>query len=97
MRNSEEQTQMVAKVPKLAQLRQPHRTCKCGACEPPRPKLPEGMRRLKVYSRWKANGNGQEPVILLQGEWLRKAGFEYGDEVLVTVTNKQLIVNFETE
>ncbi|RYE25517.1 MAG: type I addiction module toxin, SymE family [Sphingobacteriales bacterium] len=34
---------------------------------------------------------------MLQGEWLRKAGFEYRDEVLVTVTNKQLIVNFEAE
>ncbi|MES2653130.1 MAG: SymE family type I addiction module toxin [Bacteroidota bacterium] len=87
----------MAKVPKTAQLRQPHRTCRCGACEPPKPKLPEGTRRLKVCYRWKANGNGQEPVILLQGEWLRKAGFEHGDEVIVTVTTKQLIVKFEKE
>ena len=97
MQTEKETILAMAKVPKLAQLRQPNRTCKCGACEPPKPKLPEGMRRLKVCYRWKANGNGQEPVILLQGEWLRKAGFEYGDEVLVTVNQKQLIVNFEKE
>jgi hypothetical protein len=34
---------------------------------------------------------------MLQGEWIRKAGFEYGDEMLVTVNQKQLIVNFGTE
>ena len=97
MQTEKETIPTMAKMPELAQLRQPHRTCKCGACEPPKPKLPEGMRRLKVYNRWKANGNGQEPVILLQGEWLRKVGFEYGDEILVTVNQKHLVVNFEAE
>lgn len=86
----------MAKMPELTQLRQPHRICKCGACEPPKPKLPEGTRRLKVCYKYSSGGT-QVPAIMLQGEWLRKAGFEYGDEVLVTVNNKQLIVNFGTE
>lgn len=59
------------------------------------PKLPEGVGRLKVYSKWKANGYEQDPVILLQGEWLRNTGFDIGEEVIVTVNKKQLFVNFE--
>ncbi|RYF22820.1 MAG: type I addiction module toxin, SymE family [Flavobacteriales bacterium] len=41
--------------------------------------------------------HGQHPVLLLQGEWLRKAGFEYGDEVIVTVKDKKITVDFEKE
>lgn len=81
-------------MPKPKQQLQPKKTCKCGACEPAKPKLPSGMRRLKVYSKY-ATGYNQVPLIMLQGEWLRNTGFEIGDEVLVTVNQKQLIVDFE--
>lgn len=87
MRNSKEQT--------TKQQLQANKTCKCGVCVPPKPKLPEGTRRLKVYSKWKANDYEQDPVIMLQGEWLRNTGFDIGDEILITVTQKQLIVDFE--
>lgn len=59
------------------------------------PKLPDGMRRLKVGNKWKQNGTGHEPSITLQGEWLRNAGFEYGSEILLTVKQNQLIVNLQ--
>ncbi|WP_442589896.1 SymE family type I addiction module toxin [Pedobacter sp. AW31-3R] len=80
---------------KMIQELQPNKTCKCGACEPPQPKLPDGMRRLKICNKWKQNGDGHEPSIRLQGEWLRNAGFEHGGDVLITVKPKQLIINFQ--
>lgn len=78
MRNSKEQN--------TKQVLQPNKTCKCGACEPSKPKLPSSMRRLKVYS---------PDLVLGQGEWLRNTGFNIGDEIIVTANQKQLIVNFE--
>lgn len=96
MRTEKETTTASLRKPRVIQQLQPNKTCKCGACEPPRPKLPEGTRRLKVCYKYSSGGT-QVPAIMLQGEWLRKAGFEYGDEILVNVTKKQLIVNFGTE
>jgi hypothetical protein len=71
--------------------------CTCKAAEPPKPKLPENIRRLKVYGKWTYKKAKHEPVILLKGEWLRNAGFEKGAEILVTVNKKQLIVNLESD
>ena len=58
---------------KIIQELQPNKICKCGACEPRKPKAPKGMRRLKVY--YKAGCTGTITVILLQEEWIRKIGF----------------------
>ncbi|WP_090997767.1 SymE family type I addiction module toxin [Pedobacter insulae] len=85
--------------PKIIQELQPNKTCKCGACEPRKPKLPEGLRRLKVqpkYMRytWRS---AVVPQIMLQGEWLRKTGFECEQHVIITVKNKRLIIKLEKE
>lgn len=86
-------TTALARAPRQAQVLQPNKTCKCGACEPRKPRLPKGMRRLKVYSKY-STGYTQVPVILLQGEWLRNIGFDIGDEIIVTMNQKQLIPDF---
>ncbi|MFA4867558.1 MAG: SymE family type I addiction module toxin [Pedobacter sp.] len=87
-----ETTTTLSKLPK-----QTTKKCTCKASEPPKPKLPEGIHRLKVYGKWTYEGAKHEPVILLKGEWLRNAGFEKGSEILVTVNKKQLIINFESD
>ena len=53
------------------------------------------MRRLKVY--YKAGCTGTIPVILLQGEWIRKLGFDVEDHVIVSENKGQLIINLEME
>jgi hypothetical protein len=80
---------------KHTQELQPNKICKCGACEPRKPKLPRGMRRLKVY--YKAGYTETIPVILLQGEWIRKLGFNVKDHVIVSERKGQLIINLEAE
>lgn len=37
------------------------------------------------------------PVILLQGEWIRKLGFNVKDHVIVSEKKGQIIINLETE
>ena len=37
------------------------------------------------------------PQILLQGEWLRKTGFEYNEHVIITQHNGKLIIELEKE
>lgn len=37
------------------------------------------------------------PQILLQGEWLRKTGFEYHDHVIITQKKGRLIIELEKE
>ncbi len=84
---------------KVIQELQPNKTCKCGACEPSKPKLPEGIRRLKIQPKhiqhtW---SNSIVPQILLQGEWLRKTGFEYNEHVIITQEKGKLIIELEEE
>ncbi len=72
--------------------------CKCGACEPPKPKLPAGMRRLKVQPKYitdRPSKNPTIPVILLQGEWLRDNGFECATHVIVIEEQGRLIIQPE--
>ncbi len=90
---------------KIIQELQLNKICKCGACKPnayaeasakeQKPKLPKGMRRLKVY--YKAGCTETIPVILLQGEWIRKLGFNVKDHVIVSEKKGQLIINLEVE
>lgn len=61
MQDSKEKSQVSPKRPKIIQELQPNKICKCGACEPRKTKLPDGMRRLKVY--YKAGCSGTIPVI----------------------------------
>ena len=53
-------------------------------------------RNLKVYEqsgyRYKAT-----PAIMLKGQWLKKAGFEIGDYITVTVEDGKLIITSDAE
>jgi hypothetical protein len=80
---------------KTIQKLQPNKTCKCGACEPPKQKLPDGIRRLKVYNKY-INGNCW-PAIVLQGKWVEDTGFDIGGSVLVATENGKLTITFEKE
>ncbi len=76
----------------VIQQLQPNKTCKCGACEPIK-------RRLKIQPKhiqhtW---SNSIVPQILLQGEWLRKTGFEYNEHVIITQKKGKLIIELEKE
>jgi hypothetical protein len=72
--------------------------CKCGACEPPKPKLPEGIRRLKVQPKYitdRPSKNPTIPLIILQGEWLRNTGFDCESHVLIEQQPGQLVIRVE--
>ena len=84
---------------KIVQELQPNKICKCGACEPARTKLPDGKRRLKIQPKhlqytW---ATAIVPQILLQGEWLRKTGFESNQHVIITQNKGKLIRELEKE
>ncbi|MEJ5996451.1 hypothetical protein WG904_18630 [Pedobacter sp. Du54] len=90
---------LIPKTKKIIQELQPNKICKCGACEPRKPKLPEGVRRLKIQPKhmqytW---ATAVVPQILLQGEWLRKTCFEYNNNVIITQEEGKLIIELEKE
>lgn len=83
--------------PKVDQVKQPNKTCTCGACDPPKPKLPAGMRRLKIQQKFVAQVRSSTlvPVITLSGEWLRKSGFEYQKHIIIIEKEGQLIIKLD--
>ena len=85
----------MARAPRPIQQLQPNKTCTCGACEPPKPKLPEGMRRNTVSYLCPSRGGGAVPFIRLSGKWLERAGFDIGGSVLVATENGKLTITFE--
>jgi hypothetical protein len=93
MQDPKEKPQVSIRKPKIIQELQPNKICKCGACEPSKPKLPKGMRRLKVY--YKAGCTETIPVILLQGEWIRNLGLML--KTMLLFQKRKLIINLETE
>ena len=82
---------------KIVQELQPNKICKCDACEPRKPKLPDGQRRLKIQPKHMQSTWSESIVsqILLQGEWLRKTGFESNDHVIITQKKGKLIIELE--
>jgi cell division inhibitor SulA len=90
MPNQKNSNAVSTRKPKTIQQLQPNKTCKCGACEPIK-------RRLKIQPKqiqhtW---SNSIVPQILLQGEWLRKTGFEYNEHVIITQKKGKLIIEIE--
>lgn len=59
--------------------------CKYNVCKPASPKLPQGMRRIKVQPKYveRTTVNSYIPMIILKGEWLRKTGFDCNSFVIV--------------
>ncbi|WP_090997773.1 SymE family type I addiction module toxin [Pedobacter insulae] len=99
MQSTKSQKAASSSKPKIIQELQPNKICNCGACEPRKPKLPDVQRRLKIQpkymkSTWKES---IVPQILLQGEWLRKTGFEYDHHVIITQKKGKLIIELEKE
>lgn len=99
MQDPKEKPQVSTRKLKIIQELQPNKVCNCGACEPRKPKLPDGQRRLKIQpkhmqSTWSVS---IVPQILLQGEWLRKTGFEYNDHVIIIQKKGKLIIELEKE
>src|SRR4051812_15413515 len=100
MRNPKNQKQ------KVIQELQPNKICKCGACEPRKPKLPDGQRRLTVSSKlivhqraWVKEDSLYDyvPKIRLEGKWLRDTGFESGQHIIITTEKGKLIIQIEKE
>ncbi len=100
MQVSKEQTTAGHTVPprtgtkRTKQVLQPYKNCTCGACDPsPKPRLPTGTRRMKVYYRH----INYEPraLIVLQGQWLEETGFAMGDHILVATENGKLTITLE--
>lgn len=56
------------------------------------------MRRLKIQQKFVAHVRSSTlvPVIMLAGEWLRKAGFEYRKHIIIIEKEGQLIINLDT-
>ncbi len=95
MQVSNEQTTAPVKEQKPIQQLQPKNTCTCSACLP----KGQGLQGACACSRSTTNGHrGSEqavPLIMLQGEWLRKAGFDFRDEVFATMETNRLTIDFE--
>ena len=93
----QQKKQIVTSIPKYdpTQIKKPESHCTCGACYVPKQKMPEGVRRLKVYYKY-VNGK-QIPVVLLQGEWIRKLGFEIESHVIIREKKGKLIIDLEKE
>ena len=83
---------------KIIQVKQPNKKCTCGACDPPKPKLPAGMRRIKVQQKIVTQGRSNTliPVIMLSGKWLLKSGFAYQDYVIVIEKKGQLVITLDS-
>ncbi|TKC56605.1 type I toxin-antitoxin system SymE family toxin [Pedobacter hiemivivus] len=98
MRTQKNQTTTSIFRPKVDQVKQPNKTCTCGACDPPKPKLPAGMRRLKIQQKFitQVRSSTVVPMITLAGEWLRKSGFEYQSHIIIIEKEGQLIINLDT-
>ena len=98
MRHTKNQTTTSPLRSKVFQVKRANKTCTCGACEPPKPKLPAGMRRLKIQQKFvsRVRSSTVVPVITLAGEWLRKSGFEYENHIIIIEKAGQLIINLDT-
>ena len=83
----------------IPQTKHPHKTCTCGACDPPKPKLPKGIRRLKIQPKYTRRVGYQEafPMIMLTGRWLQKQGFKCDSHVLIIEEREQLVIKLEQE
>jgi len=95
MRTTKKQT--ATPIPKYnpTQIKKPESHCTCGACYVPKTKMPDGVRRLKVY--YKYVNSKQVPVLLLQGEWIRKLGFDIQEHVIIQEKKGKLVINLEKE
>lgn len=51
------------------------------------------MRICSHYLQRKYSSGNKVPEIRLRGKWLQKAGFEIGDYVLITITEKGLLIS----
>jgi hypothetical protein len=65
--------------------------------EPEAPKLPSGTRRIKIQPRYvsRVGKNIFVPGLLLQGEWLRKLGFDCKQHVLIREESGGLVIRLE--
>jgi hypothetical protein len=82
---------------KIIQTLQPNKTCTCGACTPPKPKLPVGMRRIKIQPKFVQHtySNTTVPLIMLTGAWLHKIGFESKGYVVVYEKEGELLIRVD--
>lgn len=49
------------------------------------------IRKLKVYGQ-SGYHYKETPTIILKGQWLQQAGFNIGDEIVVTVTDGKALI-----
>lgn len=63
------------------------------ANENQKPKLPAGMRRIKIQPHFieRVHKDTVVPVIMLKGEWLRKMGFECEGHVIIVEEMGRLV------
>lgn len=95
MRSSENQSNLQAQ-PEITKTKQTNRNCTCGTVLS-KPKLPVGMRRIKIQQKFVAQVRSLTtvPVIMLSGKWLEKLGFDYENHVIVMEKEGQLIINLD--
>ena len=54
------------------------------------------IRELKVGGAWNLRKRGideEVPMLRLRGQWLRRAGFEKGDQLVIEAGQGKLIIN----
>ncbi len=81
------------------QTKHPRKTCTCGACDPPKPKLAKGTRRLKIQPKYTRRVGYEEafPLIMLTGRWLQDQGFKCDNYVIISEKKGQLTIKLEKE
>lgn len=55
------------------------------------------MRICSHYLQRKYSAGSNVPEIRLRGKWLQNAGFEIGDYILITVTEKGLLISTDNK
>lgn len=55
------------------------------------------MRVCSYYLQRKYSVGSNVPEIRLRGKWLENAGFEIGDYVLISITEKGLLISTESK
>lgn len=52
-------------------------------------------RRLKVYGQSNGYNYQNVPTIVLKGKWLEAAGFDIGDNLILSCENRQIVITVD--
>lgn len=90
---------LTPQLPDLISVKPSKKKSNCRICNPAKPKLPTGTRRIKIQPKFveRVSKNSFVPFIMLSGKWLLKAGFECEQHVIIVEEPGLLTIRLEKE